>query len=384
MKRKLKIAFLCIYSHPSICGVWTRVSNLGMILAKKGHEIHVFSTNIIKGTNKTSSHYEKFQGISIHRFKSNISFGENVKFWDPYKEIQKINPDIIIAEVYRHPHTHLALKIARELKKPCFLVTHAPFVEPELRSRIGNLIAKLYDRFFGPKTIRKFNKIITITKWEIPYLENLGIRREQLTYIPNGVPEEFFKIKTRKGKNLLFLGRISPIKNLESLIKAVAIVKKAYPNIELKIVGPAEKEYKTELENLIKKLDLEKNIKFFPAIYDIKKKIKIIDNSAIFVLPSKREAMPQSLVEAMARKKIVIASANKGAQEIIIDKKNGFLFPISSSTILAGILEYCLTKKNEKNLKQIRNNAVEKAKKFRWTKIANKFNNLILASVKEK
>ena len=367
--KKLKIAFLCIYSHPSICGVWSRVYNISKLLIEKGHEVGIFSTNSIKGTNQLSCDFEEYEKINIYRFKPSFSFGENVKFWDPSKQIEKFNPDVIIAEVYRHPHTHLALKIAKKLGVPCVLVTHAPFVEPELRSRLDNLIANFYDKHIGSKALRKFDKIISITRWEEAYLEELGIAKNKLVYIPNGIAKEFFSIPIKKGKDILFLGRISPVKNLEVLIKALAIVKIENSNVKLRIIGPAELEYKQKLMGLIKSLDLCKNVIFLPAVFDIKKKIEEIDKARIFILPSKREAMPISLIEAMARARIVISSNNKGSAEVIQNKKTGFLYPKEDPAKLAKIIEYCLDLRNKKNLDKIGKNARECSKKFKWESI---------------
>lgn len=375
--KKLKIAFICIYSHPSICGVWSRVYNLSEMLIKKGHEVHVFSTNIIKGTSENSSSSQVCNGIKIHRFAPKASFGENVRFWNFSSELEQLNPDFIIAEVYRHPHTSLSLKVAKKLNKPCFLVTHAPFVEPELRSRVENLISDFYDRFYGKKIINKFDKIITITSWEIPHLLRLGVNPKKLVYIPNGIPERFFKKKRIKGKNLLFLGRISPVKNLESLILALPAVIKNHPGVKLRIVGPSEQDYLKKLLVLIKELRVEKSVEFLPAVYDLDKKIDLIDSSEIFILPSKREAMPQSLIEVMSRGKIVIASNNKGSSEIISDGKTGFLFQISDSKQLADKINYCLDKKNSGVLSKIRKNAVIKSQNFKWGKIFTKFYNLL-------
>ncbi len=378
----MKIAFLCIYSHPSICGVWSRVYSLAEMLVKKGHDVHVFSTNIVKGTDKTSSLLQNYKGIVIHRFKPKIQFGENTKFWNFSSELKKFNPDIIISEVYRHPHTTLALKIAKKLKKPCFLVTHAPFVEPKLRTPLENFIADFYDKFYGRKVLNQFDKVITITRWEVPYLLKLGCKKEKIVYVPNAIPDKFFKFKNKKGQGLLFLGRISPVKNLETLIFAMELLVKKHQDIILKIVGPYEAPYKKKLVSIIKKLGLEKRIKFYPAIYNIKKKIEIIDSSEIFVLPSKREAMPQSLVEAMARRKIVIASQNKGSEEIIKNNENGFLFSISNKKELAKIIEFCLDKKNRAEINKIRENAFIKAKRFCGNKVFRDFYRLIKNHIK--
>lgn len=365
----MKIAFICIYSHPSICGVWSRVINLGKMLIEEGEEVHVFSTNIIKGTKEKSQKEETIEGIKIHRFSPHFSFGENVKFWDFKKKIKEINPDLIIADVYRHPHTRLALKMARKMKKRIFLVTHSPFVEPELRSKIGNIIVKFYDKIYGRK-INKFDKIITITKWELPYLKSIGVDKNKIEYIPNGIQKEFFTKKRKKGEDILFFGRISRIKDIETLIKAISVIKSKE---NLRIVGPAEEDYKKDLEKLVDKLNLRKRIKFYPAVYGLEEKIKTIDKAKIFVLPSRREAMPQSLIEAMARGKIVIGSENKGISEIITSNKNGFIFPIGDYNKLGELIDKALEMKS----KSMEKEAIKKAREFRWEEIFNKFYKLI-------
>ncbi|MCX6748527.1 MAG: glycosyltransferase family 4 protein, partial [Candidatus Pacearchaeota archaeon] len=348
------------------------------------HKVGIFSTNNVKGSSQESCDFEEYEKIKIHRFKPYLSYGENIKFWNPATEIKKFNPDIIVAEVYRHPHTHQALKIAKKLQVPCILVTHAPFVEPELRSKLNNLIADFYDKHIGSKVLKKFNKIVSITRWEEAYLKELGIAKNKLAYIPNGISEEFFSIPIKKGRDILFLGRISPIKNLEVLIKATAIVKKQNPSVKLRIVGPAEQEYKQKLLALIKSLDLEKNIAFLPAIFDVKKKIAEIDKARIFILPSKREAMPISLIEAMARARIVIASDNKGSAEVIQDKQTGFLYSKEDHIKLAKTIEYCLNPKNKKNLDKIEKMARKNSKKFKWEEIFTSFLSLLNALKPEK
>ena len=77
----MKIAILCPYSYPSICGVWTRVYNDAKYLVSKGHEVHILSSNEIKGTDKKSKFYEFYQGIHIHRFPFK-KITEHIRFFD--------------------------------------------------------------------------------------------------------------------------------------------------------------------------------------------------------------------------------------------------------------------------------------------------------------
>ena len=371
--KKLKILEICEFSA-GVCGVWTRVKQEAIELAKKGYEVRVFSSNIVKGTTEKASSYEEIEGIKICRFPVKFKIGENALFWNFEKKALELAPDIIIAHVYRHPHTNQALKIEKILKakgKKCkiFLVTHAPFVSSKIRGFKLTLLTKIYDLFYA-KNLNKFDKIITITKWEIPYLFSLGAKKEKIVYIPNGIPLPFFKTKQSKFnfKNIIFLGRIAPVKNLETLFKAYEIVYKKNKNINLEIIGPIEQNYNIK-ENF-------KSIKFLPPIYDLNKKIKKLNSSDMFVLPSKREAMPQALIEAMALGKIVISSNTDGGREIIENKKNGFLFKIGDEKQLANIILFCLDKKNKKIIEKIRKNARKKAFEFSWEKLINKLTSL--------
>lgn len=363
--KKLRILELTNYSA-GICGVWQRVKQESMELSKKGYSVRVFSSNAVKGSNEIAEPEDKIGKIQIQRFPFKKLGGESFMSWDFEKEALDYSPDIIIAHSYRHPHTLKALRIKEKLNqegKTCkvFLVTHAPFVKLNItRSKISSLAVFIYDLFIGRRILNRFDRIIAITKWEIPYLLRLGCRKEKIIIIPNGIPKEFFNQKKFKEENkILFLGRISPIKSIETLIKAMKGV-----TLPLSIVGPSEEGYKNELEELIKKLDL-KNITFFQAVYDMLEKIRLIDNHEIFVLPSKREAMPQSLIEAMARGKLVISSDNPGSKEIISNNENGFIFQVGNSKELEEIINK-IQKMSYSQKERIKFNAKKFVKRFRW------------------
>ncbi len=233
-----------------------------------------------------------------------------------------------------------------------------------------------YDKFFSPFYIKKFNKVIAISHWELPYLKSLGLPKSKIEYIPNGIPSEFFTLK-KSGKEqnkIFFLGRVSPIKRLEVVIKAMPLIKDK--NIIFEIAGPQEEEYTNYLKDLIKKEKLEKRVIFSPPVYDVEKKINKIDSARICILPSQSEGMPQVLIEYMARSKIVVASDNLGNADIIKDRKNGFLFKVDDYENLAEVLNMILST-DDKKLKVIRKNALDRVRDFEWSKVVLKIEKLI-------
>jgi glycosyltransferase involved in cell wall biosynthesis len=370
----IKILELTNYSS-GICGVWNRVKNESILLNKK-YDVHIFTSNSVKGTEDIAKPFDCIESINVKRFPFKKLGGESFMKWNFEKQALKLAPDIIITHSYRHPHTTKALSIREKLKsqgKKCkvFLVTHAPFIEKnQTRSLISKSIVKIYDWFMGPKTLNSFDKVITICKWEVPYLLDLGCKKYKIIYIPNGIPDDFFTGKRNKGIGILFFGRISPIKNLELLIKAIKGT-----DYTLSIVGPAEEDYLQKLKNIIKKENIN-NINFLPPIMDIKKKIAILDKHEIFVLPSISEASPQSLIEAMARGKIVVSSDTKGGKEIIENKKNGFLFSIGNEKELKDILNSIKSLSNPEKEK-ISKEAINFSKNFKWSKVIKILENLI-------
>ncbi len=379
----MKILEVTNYSA-GIDGVWTRVKEEAGLFATKGHEVRIFSTNAIKGSpNSIAQKEESFDNILIKRFPARKLGGESFMTWDFSQEAEAWKPDVIIAHAYRHPHTLQALQIGKKIGARVYLVTHAPFVPGNMtRSFFAKLAVMYYDSFLGPsRKLKDFDGIIAITHWEIPYLKNLGLPENKIHYIPNGIPEDFFtQKKSKEQSKILFLGRIARIKNLETLIEAFSLIQEEYPEMVLELVGPGEKEYLDSLQTLVREKNLDNKIFFPGAILELPKKIKKIDSARIFVLPSLREAMPQALIEAMAREKIVIASKNPGSLDLIIEGKNGYLFSVGNPRELAEKIREALAGNPGIKFLDMKKAAKKSVEQFRWKEVITKWDALIRTS----
>lgn len=353
----MKILILCPFSYPSACGVWTRAYEDARYLVKQGHEVHIFSSNIIKGTNQTSPPYELYQGIHLHRFPLIMSFGENAKFWDFKKDFIKLEPDIIHSHILRHPHTHNSSILAKKLKIPFIVTTHAPFVEKSLRNKKTNALVYFYDKFLAKRFFRRCAKVIAISRWELPYLKKIHCPKEKIVYIPNGISEDFFRNNPKKSQNILFFGRINPIKNIECLINAAKILKDEKVKFNIKIKGMPGQTYLNKLKQKVDSLGLKKEINFdiHKKTSSLKERVKIFNNQNTFVLSSWREAMPTVVLEAMASGLTVISSKTQGGKELIQDGKTGYLFEINNEKELADKIKQAIKQPI---------NAKQKAKKY--------------------
>ncbi len=134
---------------------------------------------------------------------------------------------------------------------------------------------------------------------------------------------------------------ISFTKGHKVLLKAAEKVLQRFPRTVFLIVGSPNERYGhhrvlEELKNLIKKLNIEKNVIFTGFRKDVWEIISLLD---IFVLPSvKPEGLGLSLVQAKVLGKPVIASDQGGPTEIIDNHKTGILIPPNNSVILADAL----------------------------------------------
>ncbi len=382
LSHSMKILELTTYSAGG-CGVAARVLHEAELLARQGHEVRVFSTSVVKGTCITASAHEAREHVHIQRFPSLKLGGESFTYWNFTKAALAFKPDIIIAHAYRHTHTTRALRIARMLGIPCILVTHAPFTTPgSQRSLLAKCSIAFYDAFIGPRTLKQFTKIIAITHWERAALASLGVPKSKITYLPNGIPDLFFTQKPAKEQKnkILYFGRLAPVKDLETLIHALSRMNNKSATLEL--AGPAEAPYLARLKTLVSRLGIQGRVSFTPALYNLTKKIKKLDSARVYVLPSKREGMPQSLIEALSRSRIAIASDNLGARDLIQHEKNGFLFPISNAPALAALLDKALALSSTQEAK-IKNNARASVKQFAWSKLIKQLDALLQKLVKQ-
>jgi len=368
----MKILEVCPYSSSS-CGVWARVRQESKELIKKGHQVIVFSSNLEKGTDKELQVQETIEGVSVIRFPAKKLGGESFMRWNYISQAVEYSPDVIIAHNYRHLHTTKALKVVKKLRQQgkqvkVLLVTHAPFIEGNVtRTKLQTKIVQFYDRFIGPRTLNKFDKILMISKWEEPYLLACGAKEDKLVYVPNGVPDEFFnkECEVEEENTILVFGRLSVKKKIESLLFAIPLLKDK--SIKVELVGSREEPYANEIKALIKKLKLEDRVFICEPIYDLNDKIDKIDSCKLFVLPSIREGMSQGLIEAMARNKTVIARGIPANRDLVTNTVNGLLFDF----------DYTLPKIIDKALEDKPLTPRDSVRQFAWSKVIGKIEEII-------
>jgi colanic acid/amylovoran biosynthesis glycosyltransferase len=123
--------------------------------------------------------------------------------------------------------------------------------------------------------------------------------------------------------SILTVGRLHPIKNYDFLVQACYELRNAGLKIHCTIAGEGpEREH---LKNYVRELDLENTVEFCGHVGCDRLRI-LYTQADVVVLTSRSEGIRQTLMEAMAMERVVLAPAITGIPELISDKQTGFLY----------------------------------------------------------
>ena len=166
---------------------------------------------------------------------------------------------------------------------------------------------------------RKFSK-----HTKVAHIHGVGV--DETRYHP-AAPEEQAKMRKAEGLApddfvILCTGELNENKNQKTLVSAAAKLKDEIPQLKVLLAGNGPKEQ--ELREQIRSEGLEECVKLLGYRTDLEKVVPAVD---LVVSCSKREGMPLNIIEAMLCKKPVVASHNRGHDELIVNGKNGFLLP---------------------------------------------------------
>lgn len=143
---------------------------------------------------------------------------------------------------------------------------------------------------------------------------------------------------------MLFLGRLDPVKSLETVLEAMAVV--ADRRLTLLVAGSGAPGYVQSLARKATQLGLDAQVHFAGYVAADEKE-QVFNSSDILVLPSLSESFGMVAAEAMARSLPVIASDESGISEYVVACGAGAVFEAGNVEALASILNQMLNKRFE-------------------------------------
>ena len=348
--------------------------NLALNMAKRGHEINVFTTSI----NRKDT-FEKHENIEIYRYRTSFRIGSGNFSFNLFLKPTRHKVDII--------HTHVGNPIAdlagyvymKRNRNIPFIITYHGDGQEGIGSLIRNISVSFYNKHLLDKVLSHADVIISPSEYYIDESRFLGKYRDKIVVIPNGINLRDFDIPYSKEECrvrlglpideniILFVGSLTPYKGPDVLVKAMVRILKEVPDVELIFVGSGG--MKTELEELSKRLDVKKHVKFAGFIEGNLKSM-YYRAADVLCLPStmSTEVFPIVLLEASASGLAMVVSDLDTFKCIIEESYNGLFSKRGNEKSLANAIIYLL--ENEEIGKKMGKNAKKKIEDYSWEKIA--------------
>lgn len=225
------------------------------------------------------------------------------------KEINALGEyDIYHAQgVWQYP-TYAIVDVARSKRKP-YLITPRGMLYPQDIKKSNKVFKDLSLKLRLLRDLNRAACVHVTCEEEMKYCRDLGIT-SPIAIIPN--PVEIREYKEQKHDNIFrlgYLGRLSPRKNVESLIYAFSELKDEVSNAELLIIGGGDENYAQFLRNEVERLNLH-NVKFTGFLSGKEKDIAIASVS-VLAMPSEFENLGNVVLEGLVRG--IPCIATKGA-----------------------------------------------------------------------
>jgi phosphatidylinositol alpha-1,6-mannosyltransferase len=342
---------------------WRYFSEIAIGLSKKNFDVTIITDGSSEGQNLT--------GIPIRHVKKlrKLPFQSNTELVSLIKSEQ---PDIILWSVTALDY--LYLNIFKQIGIPVIGLFTGPIYKPSDITRIGTheilknikflsahiLYASLPSFFIrGLVNSSHCNKIFVMSRKNKEIIIEKGGDIRKVAHVPAGIEESDFmksnefnsiisKYKLDKNSfNILYFGSPLSIRGTDSLIKAVSKVRTQHPLIKLIILsrrrdGELSHE-EMEIQDLILKLGLEKNVQIISGFLDKDEVKEFIAFSNLIALPFKivPSDVPTSILESMAMGKTVISTALDGIPELLEDGR-GFIVQPNNDEDLAEKISFSI------------------------------------------
>ena len=375
-KKTITIVSDAIYPYNK-GGKEKRIYEISTRLAKAGHDVHLYTmkwwgrtSRYIPGENEN---HRIENGVHLHAISplyplysgKRRSIKEAILFALSCFKLIKEKFDLI--DVDHMPHMVLfPLKLVSLIKnKPLYATWNEVWGRKywvEYMGILGN-IAYLIEWL----SARMPDTIIAVSEHtKRKLIQDLKIKTD-IVVIPNGINfEEIKKVKPAKQKSdIIFAGRLLSHKNVDVLIRSIALLKKNYEHTIAIIIGKGPEEKK--LKALSKSLNLEKNIIFYDFLKKHVDLYALMKSSKVFVFPSTREGFGIVALEANAAglPVITINHPDNATTDLIKNGKNGAVIELNEMKFAEKIMHYLSIKKSSETY-------THNAQKYNWNILAKK------------
>lgn len=390
----MRIAIFSDQFYPELSGIADSIITFGKELARRGHHVRFYAPRYSKKdyqkVNAREKDSEFGERISIRRFSSfpyptpsGNGRGVIPLPWR-WRDAKAFQPDIIHTQLYSGVGIE-ALIASRKLRVPLIGTNHTAvrahtMFYPIQKERFANLVFKYVNWYYGTCDF-----VTAPSQSVLKEMRQFGFKKESRA-LSNPIDTDTFRPLPSKNwlrkqfglseHTLIFASHLSAEKNIEVLIRALALVKRKVPSAQLAIAGKGPSE--NDLKKLAASLDLADSVKFL-GFLNKPSLAEAYNASKAFVIASTAETQSMVAMQAMATGLPIIA-ANARALPEYVTKKNGFLVEPGNTRGFAEKMAYLL--KNPSVGKKLGESGRKMVQQFSTKEITNEWEKIYEGVIK--
>lgn len=311
-------------------GTIVSVHGLCRALARRGHNVHVYTTSVNGPGDSPVPHGEAVDvdGVKVWYFQSQTA--RRVYYAPPLSAMLRAHVgDFAVV------HTHAiylwplwaAARRAYDAGVP-YVVSPRGMLEKELVERKSLLWKAALIGFIEKQTLERAAAIHVTSRREADAATAFGFALPPMYEIPNGVDfdradgvvSEAIEATIAAGPYALFLGRINWKKGLDRLIRALAHA----PGVRLVLAGNDEEGYRAALDRLAAEVGVAERITYTGPV-DGADKARLLKSARLLVLASYSENFGNVVLEAMAASTPVIVTPEVGVADLVRESGTGLV-----------------------------------------------------------
>jgi glycosyltransferase involved in cell wall biosynthesis len=323
---------------------------LSRALARRGHEVTILTTSADDCARISEKSTQVNQGVRIvrlPRLADALGRRSRVILWASIRTEMSLlleACDAVHLQDVRGYHNVIAHALCASHGIPYVVQAHGSL------PRHGRLpvLKAMYDVIWGSRVLTDAAYALALTAVERAQYMRRGVSPSRVAMVENGLDLSLFEELPERGhfrqrfgipqtsSLLLFLGRLHPIKGVDILIRAFKTVLAEMPQTHLSIVGPDGGALRG-LQSLVSELGLEHSVQLTGALAEQEKVAAYVDCD-LFVLPSRYDTYPLTVLEALACGKPIIVTDACGIAPMMHEFQEPLITSVDASALAATII----------------------------------------------
>ncbi len=352
----LRILHIIPYYDPAWAyGGSTRVvSDLTRHLAARGHAVTVLTTDALDAQHRAEIGCATIEGVQVircHNLSNRLAWNRIFVPVGLGRTVAQLLPQVDVA------HLHEIRSLLNAAALPRLLRHHTPYiVTPHggLPAELGRTAFKrLYDALIGRRLLDRVTFLHALTDMERQQAVDLGVPPEKVVVIPNGIDPGAFDVPADvpafkrhfdipAGQPVVgFVGRLNAIKGLDFLLDAFAALLARKPDAVLLLVGPDDGA-RAALEAQVARLGIGGSVRFTGMLTNPADKAAAYRAADVYVLPSRYENLPTTVLEALLLGTLCVVSDRCGLAAQLAEANVAQVMPFGAADRLSDLLVQAL------------------------------------------